>query len=113
VQDRLIKTLGEKVIECDDHLRLLTVSIGADKVNMHFTPMEYMILKLLLEQSLVSDASITAQLRTIRRASVPSRMLLRHINNIRGQLRSADLDVLRIHQFGYMLSDLQETQSVI
>jgi DNA-binding response OmpR family regulator len=114
VQDQIIrKTFGEKVIERDDSLRLLTVIFGSDKVNLHFTPIEYRILKVLLEHPQVSDAELIGHLRT--KGSESSRMLLRHINNIRGQLRCADLDILRIHQFGYMLNDLnlQATQSAI
>jgi DNA-binding response OmpR family regulator len=101
------KTFGGKVIEQDDRIRLLTVVAGADKINLHFTPIEYVIVKLLLEHIQISDAQLAQHINNVRPLRGNSaRVLLRHINNIRGQLRAADLDVLRIHQFGYMLNEL-------
>lgn len=69
-----------------------------------FTPTEYRLLTVLLDGDITTDATLVAEVFHCGEMDKAMRNLLKkHIENVKGKLKTVSLDLYRVYRTGYVL----------
>jgi DNA-binding response OmpR family regulator len=94
---------GMQVKRDDEHATVIV-----DNCLLRFTPTEYKLVRLLLTDSVVPEASLFAALSLQKTDKTAAKLLTKYINKIRGKLAAHGVCLSRVHGYGYMLLPNQE-----
>ena len=94
-------SIGSHRVQCGDESRVLAV----DSLVMKFSPIEYRLLKLLLEGQPVPvlDGELVQVGFSCGMNSLARENLDKHIDKIRSKLRPSGLNIHRVTGYGYVL----------
>jgi DNA-binding response OmpR family regulator len=97
--------VGKRRLQRSDESRVIII----DNVLLTFTPIEYRLLLMLLNnKQIVSDNDLIREVFECDVSSSVRKCLERHIDKVRTKTRVAGLNVHRVTKLGYVLLDITE-----
>jgi hypothetical protein len=86
-------------IQRNDHNRIIIYNNSI----VVFTPTEYRLFCLLLEGTIIDDATIADKILSSEINQATKNLLKKHIENMKSKLHTVGLDIYRVHKKGYIL----------